>query len=182
LRLMAPILIPILVAASFSIAFGRMNALWSRKLRATMDSGAVASLHRGFSLRELLLAIGIIAALTGIYSQFIRSTSPRCAENITPSMAPIGLPSGATDVSYCKGSRGTIAYEFNIDELSFRKWANSGIGSIESESANISLREITSPRILVRTKWPERHDHKQWALLFMVKRRSRGLRGVRPHY
>jgi len=145
LRLMAPILIPMLVTASFSVAFGRMNAMWSRKLRAVMDSGARAPLHRGFALRELLLAVGVSAAMTGIATQYIRSAPLKYAENITPSVSPFGLPDGATDFSYCKGYRGTIAYEFNIDESSFCEWVNLGIGSIESKSAGISLREITSP-------------------------------------
>jgi len=150
LGFMASILIPMLVAASFSIAIGRMNALWSQRMRAALASGAVAPAQRGFSFRELLLAVGIIAALTGVASQFIRSSPPWYAENVDASAAPFGLPVGATEVSYCKGYRGTIAFEFTIDESAFREWVNSGIGSIESESAGIPLREITSPYVITR--------------------------------
>jgi hypothetical protein len=150
LHLMAPFLIPMLVAAALCVAFGRMNALWSRKLREGLASGVISPVQRGFSLRELLLAVGVVAALTGITSQFIESAPPWYAKNIDPSAAPFRLPSGATDVSYCKGYRGTITYEFTIDEQAFRDWVRSGIGSIESESAGVPLREITSPFTITR--------------------------------
>lgn len=145
LRLMAPFLITTLVAAVVCVAFGRMNALWSFKLRAAIDAGVPVPRLRGFTLRELLLATAIIATMTGITSQFIRSSAPRYAEKIDASAAPFELPAGATDVSYARGFRGTIAFEFSIDESGFREWVDSGIGSIESQSAAIPLREIDSP-------------------------------------
>jgi len=145
LRMMASILIAMLIVATCSIAIGRMNALWSRRIRSAIDSGAVPAIKRGFSLRDLLLAVTVIAAMTAITSQLIRSAPPWYAENIQASAAPFSLPAGATDVSYCKGYRGTIAYEFTINEPAFRGWVESGIGSIESESAAIPIREITTP-------------------------------------
>lgn len=150
LRLIATPLIWMFVVAAGSLAFARMNALWSRQLRSALAAGAVAANRRGFSLRELLLAVSVIAAMTGITSQFIRSGPPRYAEHIEGSAAPFRLPPGATDVSYGKGYRGTIAYEFTTDELAFRRWVDSGIGSIEAQSAEVPVREITHPFTITR--------------------------------
>jgi hypothetical protein len=148
LWLMFSFLIPMLAVATVAIAFGRMNARWCGKLRAAVAAGDAPANPRGFSLRELLLVVGVIAAMTTLTSQFIRTAPPRYAEHVEPSASPFSLPEGATDVSYCRGHRGTIAFEFTIDEAGFRGWVNAGIGSIESESANIPVREITSPFII----------------------------------
>jgi hypothetical protein len=150
LRLMTWFLVPILGSALISIVFGKMNAVWSSKLREAIASGAVPPVQRGFSLRELLLGVGVIAAMTGITLHFVRSTPPSYAEGVDASAAPCHLPIGATDVSYRKGGRGTITYEFTIDESAFRQWVNSGIGSIEAQSAGIPLREITTPIAIPR--------------------------------
>jgi hypothetical protein len=145
LRLTASFVIPMLVVGTGSIVFGRINSLWCSKLRGEVAAGDISSTPRGFSLRELLLAVGAIAAMTTVTSQFIRTAPPRYAEHVDPSAAPFALPEGAADVSYYRGNRGTIAYEFTIDETGFRSWVDSGIGSIESEAANVALLEITSP-------------------------------------
>lgn len=151
LRLMASLLIPLLVASALIFAIGRTNATWSNKLRAAIIAMPSPHTRRSFfSLRELLLAVGVIGAMTGIISQFVRSTPPQYAENVDASSAPYRLPDGATNVSYCKGYRGTIAIEFSIDEQGFRDWVASGIGSIESQSDNIPLREITTPFTIIR--------------------------------
>jgi hypothetical protein len=159
LRLMASITLPMLVAAAFCIVSGRMNALWSFKVSAAISAGAISRRDRGFTLRELFLAIAIIASMTAITSQFIRSAAPRYAEQVDGSAAPFWLPAGATDISYARGHRGTIAYEFSIDESGFREWVDSGIGSIESQSAGIPVREIFSPITMRRyyAYWPERN-------------------------
>ena len=60
------------------------------------------------------------------------------------------MPDGATDVSYYRGFRGTRAFEFTIDEAGFRNWVSSGIGTIESNSAEVSLAEVTSAAKIVR--------------------------------
>jgi len=172
LHLMTSILIPMAIAASFSIAIGRMNALWSQRIRAAVASGAVAPVCRSVSLRELLLAVGIVAAMTGITSHFIRSAPPRYAENVDVSAAPVGLPVGAADVSYCKGYRGTIAYEFTINESAFR---DSAAGN------HVTFFHHSLPCILVGTERAKRHSRLNGALLFVVQRRSRRLRGVRSY-
>ena len=62
---MAPLLGSMLIAAVLSAALGLMNALWARKLRAALAAGAVSPPERGFSLRELLLGVGVIAGPYG---------------------------------------------------------------------------------------------------------------------
>ncbi len=150
LRLMGWILIPMSIVATYSIVAGRMNALWAHSIRSIGESCAANPVRRGFSLRELFLVVSIVAVMTATITQWIRSESPRCAENIDLSTAPLSLPPGATDISYCKGHRDTIAYEYTIDEPAFREWVDSGIGSIESMSAEVPLREITSPFRITR--------------------------------
>ncbi|MEM6471344.1 MAG: hypothetical protein AAF802_17415 [Planctomycetota bacterium] len=83
-------------------------------------------------------------------ASFIRSTPPRYAENVSVADAPFGLPPSAIDVSFCQGSRGTIAYEFTVDETSFREWVAEGIGSIESNASNTILEQITTPVSITR--------------------------------
>lgn len=144
LRLTAPFLVPMLAAAFSSIAIGKLNSRWCQSMLAAIESGAQAPVHRGFSLRELLLGVGIIAAMIGIGFHLIRTAPPRYAEGVDASAVSFDLPSGATDVSYGRGVRGTIAYEFTINEAAFRQWIDSGIGSPEAQSAGIPLEEITS--------------------------------------
>jgi hypothetical protein len=88
--------------------------------------------------------------MTAVTSRFLRSAAPPFAENVEASAAPVDLPAGATDVSYAKGFRGTVAYEFTIDEEGFREWVAAGIGSFESRSAQVPLREIVFPARIIR--------------------------------
>ena len=106
-----------LAAAVVGLFGGLHNLRWRRNLllAATDADGDV-------SLREILAAIAAISLLTGLTASFIRSTPPRYAENVSVADAPFGLPADATDVSFCQGFRGTIPYEFTIDEMSFREW------------------------------------------------------------
>lgn len=87
----------------------------------------------------------VVAVISGLTSYFSRGTLPRFAENVDRSQAPRGLPPDATSISYCQGHRGMIAYEFTIDEDGFRRWVNSGIGSFESEAADVPIRPISEP-------------------------------------
>lgn len=144
LRLMF-FLLPLLIIALICAVAATINLRWSRKLRAAIAEGAKIPDQRGFTLRELLLAVGIIAAVTGVTSQLVRSAPPRFAEGVDASAAKLHLPAGASNVSYRRGVRGTVTYEFTTDEQSFRQWVESGIGSIEAEAAEIPLRDITTP-------------------------------------
>ena len=97
-----------------------------------------------YSTRELLGTMTIIAAVFALSSWLHNSAPPKYAEHVEFAEAPFGLPSEATDISFCRGFRGTIAFEFSIDEIGFREWVKSGIGSIESQSAGIALLPITT--------------------------------------
>ncbi len=148
-RLMDTILTSTFIAGLVGIVLGRLNARWAKKLIVARASG-VASGQRGFSIRELLLALGVVAFMTGIASHRVRMAPPRFAEHITAVDAPLGLPHGATDVSYGKSIGGAIAFEFTTDEAAFREWVEAGIGSIESSASGMSLQEITTPMTISR--------------------------------
>ncbi|WP_148080103.1 hypothetical protein [Roseimaritima ulvae] len=137
--------LPLLVIGTLGGVSASVNLAWSRHLeRATNADGA--SLERTqYTMRELLVAVAAIACMTTLVIYLVRSTPPRFAENVSRDEAPFGLPAEATEVSFCQGFRGTIAYEFTIDESGFVVWVESGIGSLESASANVSVQPITTP-------------------------------------
>ncbi len=138
-------LLPMFAVAVVGLFGGWLNLRWRSKLpKMGIDAGW------RFSLREILAAVTAIALLTGLTASFVRSTPPRYAENVPVAEAPFGLPADATDVSFCQGFRGTIAYEFTIDETSFREWVADGIGSIESNASNTELEQITTPVSITR--------------------------------
>lgn len=139
------LLLPMLAVAIVGLLGGWLNLRWRRKLPRT----SISSEWR-FSLREILAAVAAICVLTGLTASFVRSTPPRYAENVSVAEAPFGLPANATDVSFCQGFRGEIAYEFTIDETSFREWVADGIGSIESNASNTELEPITTPESISR--------------------------------
>ena len=139
------LLLPMLAVAVVGLFGGWLNLHWRRSLpENAIDTGW------RFSIREILAAVAAICLLAGLTSSFIRSTPPRYAENVSVAEAPFGLPANATDVSFCQGFRGTIAYEFTIDETSFREWVADGIGSIESNASNTKLEPITTPESITR--------------------------------
>ena len=139
------LLLPMLAVAIVGLFGGWLNLRWRRNLPlSATDSGW------RFSLREILAAVAAISLLTGLTASFIRSTPPRYAENVSVADAPFGLPASAADVSFCQGFRGTIAYEFTVDEISFREWVADGIGSIESNASNTELEPITTPVSITR--------------------------------
>lgn len=144
-----PLLLTMLVIGAINLLAGWLNLRWSRRLRAATPPDQDETTGQGgflrFSLRELLLVVTVVAVISGLTSYFVRGTLPRFAENVDRSKAPGGLPPDATSISYCQGYRGTIAYEFSIDEDGFRRWVNSGIGSFESEAANVPIRPISEP-------------------------------------
>ena len=147
---LASVLVPMFLSASFSLVSGRMNALWARCLRTAFCAGAARPIQRGFSLRELILAVTVIAAMTAITTPLIRTAKPKFAEHIHAADAPFHSPAGATDVSYSRGFRGTVAFEFTCDELAFRDWVVAGIGSIEARAAAVPIREISSSHTITR--------------------------------
>ncbi len=139
------LLLPMLAVAIVGLFGGWLNLRWRRNLpRLATDAGW------RFSQRETLAAVAAICFLTGLTALFIRSTPTRYAENVSVAEAPFGLPANATNVSFCQGFRGTIAYEFTVDEASFREWVADGIGSIESNASNTKLEPIITPVSITR--------------------------------
>ncbi len=144
LTLTAPFVAIVATVAVINVAVGLMNWMWARRLRAAIAEGASPA-RRGWSWREAVGAAAVLAAMTGATAYMIRTTPPRMAEHVTAEEAPVGLPDGASDVSYRLGARGTRAYEFTVEEQAFRDWVQSGIGSVESLSDGVELEEIDSP-------------------------------------
>lgn len=139
------LLLPMLTIGVVGCLAGWLDLRWSRRLSTFTPTAVNAAGPVRFSIRELLVAVTAIACVTWLVDHFVRSTPPRFAENVSVDQAPFGLPAQARDVSFCQGFRGTIAYEFTIDEDDFIAWVDSRIGSTESYAANIPLREVTGP-------------------------------------
>jgi hypothetical protein len=133
----------VLIFAAFTVPNlwnGFLNLRWHRQL--TISRYRPVDSRFRLSLRELLGFTAVIAAFLALTLSFVRDQSPQFAVNVSPSEANLDLPVNAANVSLCHGVRGTIAYEFDTDEQSFRQWVDDGIGSLESQRANIELAPI----------------------------------------
>lgn len=137
--------LPMLATGVVTCVTGWMNYSWSRHLKRSTTADERVADWAWFSMRELLVAVAIVACVTALVTYSARSIPPRYAENVSRDEAPFGLPAEATEISYCQGFRGTIAYEFTIGEKGFVEWVESGIGSFESNAANVSLEPIGVP-------------------------------------
>lgn len=136
---------PLLVVGSVAAVTGWANLHWSRCLQFGSSSSL---LRRGqFTLRDLLAGITVIAGVTASVAFLVRQIKPQYAENVTREEAPIGLPATARDISFCQGMRGTIAYEFTIDEAEFKEWIHSRLGQ---RHPKIPLHSIVSPFTITR--------------------------------
>ncbi len=133
----------VLIFAAFTVPNlwnGFLTLRWHRQL--TISRYRPEDSRFRLSLRELLGSTAVIAAFLALTLSFVRDQSPRFAVNVSPSEANLDLPVNAANVSLCHGFRGTIAYEFDTDEASFRAWVDAGIGSIESDGASVELSPI----------------------------------------
>lgn len=128
---------------------GWLSRRWSQRLKMfAVDETKIVATTR-FSMRELIGAVAAVACIAAVSAYFIRKTPPQYAQHVSRDQAPFGLPENAIDISFCQGFRGTIAYEFTTTESAFVDWVNSGIGSFESQAANVSLRPI-SPQYTIQ--------------------------------
>lgn len=163
----------ICIASSLCIFFsysGRHHRRWAKTIEAwrtdrllAAEKEAIANTEQDvrevtppfqFSLRELLGLVTVVALIASITTWMIRSEPPRFIEHATPREAGLILPQGASDVCCARGFRGTITYEFTIDENRFFEWAKSGLGSLESEAAGIPIKPIVTPFQFSRyTNW-----------------------------
>jgi len=134
------IIIPLLAFAVPHLWNGFLNRRWHHEL---IKSASLAGNGRfRLSIRELLGLTTVVSVFAALTLYFVRGQGPQFAENISASEAGIHLPANAANVSLCHGYRGIIAYEFDTDEQSFRQWVDDGIGSLESQQANIKLAPI----------------------------------------
>ncbi|MEM7314388.1 MAG: hypothetical protein AAF497_14670, partial [Planctomycetota bacterium] len=139
------LLLPMLGVAMAALCGGWLNWEWQRRLPDNVNDAGWR-----FSILEALAAMTAIGFLTAVASSLVRSAPSKYAEGVPVIETPFVLPDDATDVSYCHGVRGTIAYEFSVCESSFRDWVASGIGSIESSTSDTKLKPITTPISITR--------------------------------
>jgi hypothetical protein len=143
-------ILPLACASGLAFVAARQNFAWSRQLQRRPPAEEHSLARHRFSLRELLLAVAAIAFVVSVVTSFVRTNHLQFAEHVSRAEVPFSLPHGAHDVSYCQGFRGTIAYEFSINEPGFVDWVASGIGSLESESYNVPLKPIVAPYTIRR--------------------------------
>ncbi len=142
----AALVITGLTAAACGVAAWN-DIRWARELdrlaniAELADAAASNQSGRQVTLRELAGLVVVLCATLAWTRYLVRSEGPQYAEHVHVTMAPRSLPREAKDISYCRGSRGLIAYEFTIDEDGFRRWVE-GIGSHESRAAKVQLKPI----------------------------------------
>ena len=144
IKLLGFLFLMTLTGVSF-IAAGRLNGRWSRELTVASDAGLQPPTRRGYSIRDLLLLTTVVAIVVGIAAYVAKSGKPPTVEHVTAAESGLNLPTGAHNVSYGRGVRGSIAYEFSCDEQAFKNWVAGGIGSWEAISSGVTLQEIESP-------------------------------------
>jgi len=140
-----PLAVFLLLPGILGLLWARWNARWSQQLRLAYAGSAEPLPSRTFTLRELLLGVVVVAVMAGFTKQSIQTCPPQFGEHVEAAAARVYVPESATDVSFARGYRGTISYEFNTDESSFRTWVARGIGSMEANAAGVPTREIVEP-------------------------------------
>lgn len=149
------LILPILMFVLFGAGFcwvGLVNLWWHRELigAATLatrvDDGNAATSSRGrfrITLRECLALIAAVSVAFAGASFGARDISPQVATHVSPQAAGLDLPAGATDVCVWRGYRGTITYNFAIDEAGFWEWAKSIRGSLEAQTSGVTIQPVT---------------------------------------
>ena len=117
---------------------------------AEYESQADESTLRPNWRRRLALPAAPLTLAAALATYFVLTEPPRCGEHVTRDQAPVNVPPGAVDVSYCRGVRGIVAYEFTTTEPEFRQWAEDGIGSTESQAANVALKPVNGRYAILR--------------------------------
>lgn len=139
-----PTAMAIFVLGLFFILVGWWNLEWSRNLKADVTSTEVWPRFERDNRRDRIAALlAVIVIILGT-SLTVWSALPEFAENVEYSRPPFGIPIGATSISFCQGQRGTIAYEFSIEEPDFRKWIERKIHSRETNNPQDLIKSILS--------------------------------------
>jgi hypothetical protein len=95
-----------------------------------------------FSTRELIGWVTVAAVVLGLARLFVLDFGHRFAEHVSADRAPIDLPAGASDVTFCHGYTGCVSLEFAVGEDAFLEWVNA-----ELEAARQNGREAESSAI-----------------------------------
>ncbi len=143
LRSMAGWAATVFAVALACFGAGILNSLWLRVLKAGVVESPDAV--RGLSRTEKRVIAGIVVVWILTVVVLVVTSPPRQAEHVAAKATPFALPADAGDVCYRLWARGTVAYEFATNEESFRRWVEEGIGSQESMSANVPVKEIVEP-------------------------------------
>ncbi len=132
------VLHPLNILVGFGFALTAwMNRRWYWLLNESFWTAAPAPKNK-FGIGELMGVTAAIAFMVAIaaYSTVPIPTRQRLAEHVTRRQAPVNLPAGATDISYCRDPSGELAFEFTIDERSFSRWVSAGLGTYQANPIN----------------------------------------------
>lgn len=123
---------------------GWANLAWSRLLKTAADSPEKSPKPETVSRWDRTAALLATTFIVIATSLMVSTIPPEFAENVEYARPPFGIPVGATSISFCQGSRGTIAYEFSIDESGFREWLQKTIDSMGPMYSRNSIEPITT--------------------------------------
>lgn len=124
-----------------------VNFRWKRELNdkriqaRVIESSSTIPTFR-LTVVQLLVLIGCISAVLAGVVFGVRDIPPQVAAHVSAQEARLSLPAGATDVCVRRGVRGTINYNFAIDEAGFWEWTKSVGGSLESESSGVRIMPV----------------------------------------
>jgi hypothetical protein len=139
-----PAMPELFIAGLLVLLAATINGRWAERLQLERRTWTTSHSRWRISLFDAIAAMTVIAGVCACTAAVVRQIHPRWAEHVPASAVSHHLPAGAEDVSYCQGFRGTFACEFRCSEQAFREWVEGGIGSIESQAANIKIEEINS--------------------------------------
>jgi hypothetical protein len=146
---------PIAAMGAFCIIVAALNRRWARRILSTGPPTRRAERQPGqHSSQDYVAAVSAVAAVIALATYFVISAPPEYAQHVEPSKTLLDLPPGARDVSYRRGSRGTMTAEFTTDEASFRQWLESDSRFSRSRSPEPKMGEIVEPYTICRYDRP----------------------------
>jgi hypothetical protein len=150
----AGLVLPLVLVGIWFGWVGFLNFRWHRQLTAapvlaTLVEDHVTAPTPGGRFRiSLGQSLALIAALSAVLAGATfgyRDIPPQIAMHVSPHEARLrSLPTGATDVCIWRGYRGTITYNFAIDETGFWEWTKSIGGSLESQASGVKIMPVTA--------------------------------------
>jgi hypothetical protein len=158
---LADLVLPVMLVGAWLCWLSLLDCLWQRRLghspiAATpvddTDSSATNRIHViGFqiSLREWLALVASLSIVIAGFAYGMRDIRPRYTTHASPLAAGLNLPAGASDVCVLRGLRGTVAYNFAIDEAGFWQWARSFDSSIEAHGRGKEVKAIANEFVII---------------------------------